>query len=124
MKQAHGEFKCVCGFLNFGERKTLDPLESAIGHIKRHCEKTRMSVHEFFASLDMVRELLRSRAIIELKTTTIITKKNEFKDGSMVLTYDKFKEAVKTSGLTLKAIEVDAMIGFLDRKDAGEINFK
>lgn len=54
VKAVHPEFKCLFGFLNFGERQIYNPSEAAIMYIQEYCEKNNISLMDLFAKLDTV----------------------------------------------------------------------
>lgn len=54
VKEIHSEFKCLHGFLNFGEKKTYNPSEAAIMYIQEYCSKNNISLMDLFAKLDTV----------------------------------------------------------------------
>ena len=54
VKEAHPEFKCVHGFLNFGEKKVYNPSEEAINYIQKYCQDNNISLMDLFAKLDTV----------------------------------------------------------------------
>jgi hypothetical protein len=54
VKKVHTEFKCLFGFLNFGEKKVYNPSEEAIMYIQKYCEENNVSLMDLFAKLDTV----------------------------------------------------------------------
>ncbi|CAF0831592.1 unnamed protein product [Brachionus calyciflorus] len=97
VQEIHTEFKCLHGFLNFGEKKTYNPSEAAIMYIQEYCQKNNISLMDLFAKLDT--------------------------DGSMSVSYDEFKEGLKQSGIPITPAQIDALIAYLDRDGDGEIDF-
>jgi hypothetical protein len=54
VKATHPNFKCVYGFLNFGEKKFYNPSEAAIMYIQKYCDEHNISLMDLFAKLDKV----------------------------------------------------------------------
>lgn len=94
----HSDFKCLYGFLNFGEKKVHIPSEDALSVIQVFCNKNNITLIDLFSKLD--------------------------KDGSMSLTYDEFKEGLKENGIEISTEKTEALISFLDRDGDGEIDFR
>lgn len=96
--EVHPDFKCLYGFLNFGEKKIHIPSEDALSVIQLYCSKNNITLIDLFSKLD--------------------------KDGSMSLTYDEFREGLKETGIELSTEKTDALLSFLDRDGDGEIDFR
>ncbi len=50
----HPDFKCLHGFLNFGEKKIHAPNEDALSIIVAHCDKKNITLIDLFSKLDKV----------------------------------------------------------------------
>ena len=73
MKAVHSEFKCLFGFLNFGEKKIYNPSEEAIMYIQAYCEKNNVSLMDLFAKLDTVTySFMELNYLKKIKLTTFL----------------------------------------------------
>ena len=50
----HHGFKCLHGFLNFGEKKVHMPSEDALSIIQIYCTKNNITLIDLFSKLDKV----------------------------------------------------------------------
>lgn len=55
--EVHPEFKCLYGFLNFGEKKVHLPSEDALSVIQIYCNKNNISLIDLFSKIDKVKIL-------------------------------------------------------------------
>ncbi len=88
----HPSFKCLHGFLNFGEKKIHLPSEDALSVIQLYCAKNNINLIDLFSKLDKVNK--KFHITFKLKILLILIL---FKDGSMSLTYDEFKDGLRVN---------------------------
>ncbi len=87
----HPGFKCLHGFLNFGEKKIHMPSEDALSVIQLYCTKNNITLIDLFSKLDKVDKIYSFiRTCLVLNSYLIL-----FQDGSMALTYDEFREGLR-----------------------------
>ena len=54
VKSAHQNFKCLHGFLNFGDKRSANISEEAISYIKQFSDKNNINLADFFPKQDTV----------------------------------------------------------------------